>query len=233
MRSLLLLFSLLLAPNLSAQTERPSGRFLFQPMLIWATSEVTHQGTGYLIRSDERIFGVTSLHFMNFEAGGLFEAIWLDIRTSKPIVRFDRSLGQPAKTSIETYADIEHDFVLMPAEGLPPDCAALEIEVIQRYPKGAKLWFPNKSGASDIGYDWIEAEIVKDDGHMIRVRLLSKIALQSQSGSPFISQKSGRVVGMLMGGDEKEIFLCPARSLARRLEAAPKEVTLMSGIKRG
>jgi hypothetical protein len=70
-------FLIALASGLFA-AEKPVGKFLFQPMLIWGTSEVTHQGTGYLMKYENKIFGVTSIHFLNFDAGGLFEAIWLD-----------------------------------------------------------------------------------------------------------------------------------------------------------
>lgn len=100
---------------LATETERPTGKFLFRPMLIWATSEVTHQGTGFLISHAGQHYGVTSIHFMDFTAGGLFEAIWLDIPTSKTVVGFRDSVGRPGRTSIDRYVDIAHDFVIMPS----------------------------------------------------------------------------------------------------------------------
>ena len=215
------------------QTDRPAGRFLFQPMLIWGTSEVTHQGTGYLITHKGRTYGVTSTHFLNFEANGLFEAIWLDIRTSEPVVGFRKSLGKPALTAIVNDVDIQHDFLLLPTAETPANCATLQLTsdsgVLK---KGTPLWFPNKNAQADNGYEWVAAEVVEDEGHVIRVKLLSKVKLQSQSGSPFLDRKTNAVVGMLMGGDDKEIYLCPARFILKHLTSEPAEVPLMTSVRK-
>lgn len=226
--------TLLIALSAAALTaaEKPSGRFLFQPMLIWATSETTQQGTGYLVTEGGRTYGVTSIHFMNFEAGGLFEAIWLDIPSSRPVVGFRTSLGKPGRQAINEFPDIAHDFIVMPLDKLPADCTALPVEDIANYPKATKLWFPNKTETEKSGYAWIEAEVVADEKHVLKVRLLSPVKLQSQSGSPFINQETGRVAGMLMGGDEKVIFLCPTRFMARRIKQGPEAVPLMESIRK-
>lgn len=225
------LVAVLAAGSLGQAAEKPAGRFLFQPMLIWGTAEVTQQGTGFLVRDGQRYYGATSIHFMNFEARGLFEAIWLDIHTSKPMIGFRTSLGKPDRTSIERRPDIQYDFVLMPMEELPAGCAAVELENVEKYAEGTRLWFPNKSGAAKIGYEWLEAVVVEDEGRLLNVRFVSAPKLQSQSGTPFLNQESGRVVGLLMGGDEKMgIFLCPARSLVARIKSQPKEMPLMESI---
>ena len=216
-----------------AAADKPTGRFLFQPMFIWGTSEVSHQGTGFLLKDGERTFGVTSIHFMDFDAGGLFEAIWLDVATEKTVMGFRHSLGKPERTAIEKLGDIQHDFVLMPTDSVPAGCATVEVEDTLSYAVGTKLWFPNKSAESPDGYAWAEAEVIEDKGLMISVKFLSEVKLQSQSGSPFINQATGKVIGILMGGDEKEIFLCPARSLAKRLKSTATPVPLMESIKKG
>ena len=202
-------------------------------MLIWGTSEVTHQGTGYLLKHESRTFGVTSIHFLNFEAGGLFEAIWLDVHSSKPVIGFKTSLGKPKVTAIEEFEDIKDDFLLMPLAQIPEGYGAIEIEKVSKYPKGLKLWFPNKSQDEKVGFKWIEAEVVEDKGHMITVKLLSKVELRSQSGSPFFSQKIGKAIGMLMGGDQNEIYLCPTRGIIDALKTNPKPRSLMKSIIKG
>lgn len=228
-----ILLALAIALNAAIAAERPTGRFLFQPMLIWGTSEVTHQGTGYLLQHQNRYFGVTSIHFMNFEADGLFEAIWTDIVTSRPVIGFKHSLGKLERQSIDDLADIQYDFIVLPTSSLPPDCVGLEIDDVEKYAEGTKLWFPNKTADEKNGYRWVPAEIIKDEGHMLRVRLLGNVKLQSQSGSPFLDQETGRVVGMLMGGNKKELFLCPARFIAKRLKSPVQELLLMETVKKG
>ena len=215
-----------------AEVARPEGRFLFQPMLIWGTSEVTQQGTGYLIQHEGKWFGVTSTHFLDFGKKGLFEAIWLDIPSDEPVIGFKKGLGKPERTEIERHTDIEHDFLLLPAEVPPAKAAGLQLDAEGNYAAGTKLWFPNKSTKAETGYEWVEGEIVKDEGYMIRVKLLSRVALRSQSGSPFLRQDNGRVVGMLMGSEGKEILLCPSRSLLKRLKSGAAEVPLMEAIRK-
>jgi hypothetical protein len=224
---------LALFPPATVAADKPTGRFLFQPMFIWSTSEVTHQGTGFLLKDGTRTFGATSVHFMDFDAGGLFEAIWLDITNEKVVTSFRTSLGKPERTAIDRIGDIQHDFVLMPAESLPANCAALEVEDVADYKAGTKLWFPNKNPESPDGYTWVEAEVIDDKKVLTTVKFLSEVELESQSGTPFINQDTGKVIGLLMGGDAKEIILCPARSLAKRLKSTDAVVTpLMESIKK-
>lgn len=185
------------------------------------------------MKHDKRIFGVTSIHYLDFEAGGLFEAIWLDIHSSMPVVGFRTCAGKPKITSINKVEDIKNDFLLMPLEQIPEGYSSVEIENVARYPEGHKLWFPNKSQEEKVGYTWIEAEIVEDNGYMITVKLLRNVELKSQSGSPFFSQETGKAVGMLMGGKGTEIYLCPTRGIADALEADPQPVSLMTGITKG
>jgi hypothetical protein len=123
---------------------KPDGRFLFQPQLVWGNSETTHQGTGYLINHGQHIYGVTSIHFLNFDAGGLRKAVWEDINTDEAVVEFSKSIGKPARTEIERYPDIQHDFLLMPLEKSIGNCTTLELESVHRYANKTKLWFPNK-----------------------------------------------------------------------------------------
>lgn len=185
---------------------------------------MTQQGTGYLIQYSGRIFGVTSIHFLNFNANGLKAATWLDIQNSKPAAKFTKSLGHPARTAIELLEDIQHDFIVMPLDATepPPGYTALEVESVEKYPAGTKLLFPNKAPAEENGYHWIEAEITEDAGPLLKARPLQRVALQSQSGTPFINQKTGKVAGMLMGGSEQngvtELLLCPARFLVKKLK---------------
>ena len=146
---------------------------------------------------------------------------------------FRESLGRPKVSSIEEFKDIAHDFLLMPADMLPEGYSSIEIESVPKYQKGHKLWFPNKTSEEKLGYKWIEAEVLSDDGFKISVKLLSAVKLQSQSGTPFFSQKSGKAIGMLMGGEEKELYLCPTRFISKYLESKPEPMLLLKSITKG
>lgn len=107
----------------------------------------------------------------------------------------------------------------------------MEIEDVASYAPKTKLWFPNKTEKEKSGYEWIEAEVLEDAGFAIKVKALSPVKLRSQSGSPFFNRETGKVIGMLLGGDEKGFYLCPARSLAKRLREAHAPVSLMESVK--
>lgn len=215
---------------------RPAGRILFQPQLTWANSESTLQGTGYLIEHDGKIYGVTSIHFLNFDAGGLKAANWLDVYAETPVATFRVSYGRPARTAISLMRHAADDFLLLPGGALPANTTALKLESIARYEPGTRLWFPNKSREVEAGYTWIDATVVEDSGAWIEVRLGEKITIQSQSGSPVLNATTGRVIGMVQGAEEQNgrtmLYLCPARSLVKFLGRKQRLYPLTTSISR-
>ena len=211
--------------------ERPPGQLLYQPMFIWMDSDVTQQGTGYLVENAAgKVFGVTSIHFMYFEYG-LFEAIWLDIPSSVPACGFRTSYGRPLTKEIAEFTDVKRDFILLPAaEGCFDENTRLELDDRKRIESGEKLWFPNKDFESPEGHTWIEAEVSEDLGYLIEIKLDGMVVLESQSGSPFISQETGKVVGMLTSAWEEDgriwVNACPGRNVLRFLEKPREPVPL-------
>ncbi len=216
---------------------KPDGRILFQPQLQWGNSDTTFQGTGYLIEHNGRYFGVTSIHFLNFDAGGLQGATWLDVPTESPVATFRSSLGRPTRTAINRMRDVADDFLLLPCPQLPAATTPLQLEQVARYEPGTRLWFPNKSRDAASGHAWIDATVVEDAGYWIQVRLSDPITIQSQSGSPVLNAATGRVIGMLQGVEDQNgttmLYLCPARSLLKHLARNPRPVSLTTSIRRG
>jgi hypothetical protein len=215
---------------------RPDGRILFQPQLTWANSESTLQGTGYLIEHEGKIYGVTSIHFLNFDAGGLKAANWLDVYAETPVATFRVSYGRPARSAITLMRHAADDFLLMPGGALPENTTALKLESVARYEPGTRLWFPNKNRDVEIGHTWIDATVVEDAGAWIEVRLGEKITVQSQSGSPVLNAATGKVVGMVQGAEEQQgrtvLFLCPARGLVKFLGRKQRLYPLTTSISR-
>jgi hypothetical protein len=235
---LLVLLSFLSAVGLSASggASKPSGKFLFQPQLLWGNSECTVQGTGYIIVHDKKYFGVTSIHFLDFNAGGLQSATWLEIPSEVPVATFRSSLGRPLRSAITLPQHVADDFVLMPLRTMPEDYTALQLEQVERYSTDTRLWFPNKRLDLEAGYEWIDATVIEDAGHLIRVRLRESVTLQSQSGSPVFNAETGKVVGMVQGGTDENgrtvLTLCPARSLVKHLGRRQQIFSLTTSIRR-
>lgn len=220
-----------------AVAAKPTGRFLFQPQWLWAgNSETTLQGTGFLIKHAEKIYGVTSIHFLDFNAGGLTMATWCDLRDGSPVLTFRASVGPPDRTSIDRLSDVRHDFLLLVAPELKEECAPLELEFVERYRTGARFWFPNKNPAAEEGYEWIDGLLEQDAGHYLKIRLRGPVALLSQSGSPVLHATTGRVAGLVYGGEEANggvtLICCPARSLVRWLRRPPAPVSLTRSIRK-
>jgi hypothetical protein len=215
---------------------KPDGRILFQPQLLWANNDTTLQGTGYLIEHKGKFFGVTSIHFLNFDAGGLKSATWVDVATESPVATFRASLGGPLRTSITRMRDAADDFLLLPLASQPEATTVLELEQVAKYAPGTALWFPDKNRDTPAGHTWIDATVVEDAGFWIQVRLAQPIHLQSQSGSPVLNAETGKVIGMLQGAEDENgrtmLYLCPARSLIKHLGRNLKTVPLMTSIRR-
>lgn len=215
---------------------RPAGKILFQPQLLWSNSMTTLQGTGYLIEHAGKYFGVTAVNYLDFTAGGLGSATWLDVYSERPLATFRSSLGRPLRTTFTRPGDTADDFLLLPCNQPPEEGTALQIENVPRYEPGNRLWFPNKSREVEIGHDWIDATVVEDLGYLIKVRLQDPISLQTQSGSPVLNADTGKVIGMVHAGEELNgkliLTLCPARSLARHLSRRQATVSLLSSIAR-
>ncbi|WP_414660007.1 hypothetical protein [Horticoccus sp. 23ND18S-11] len=220
----------------ATDASRPDGKLLFQPQFLWANSETTLQGTGYVIAHEGKTYGVTSIHFLNFNAGGLHSATWLDVYSERPLATFRTSLGRPLRTAITTPRHVADDFLLLPLTGALDEGTKLQLEAVERYEVGTAFWFPNKSRDHEAGYVWIEARVVEDAGHLIKVRLGEAVTPQSQSGSPLLNAATGKVAGMVNGAEEENgrtiLVLCPARAIVKYLARPRQPVSLQISISR-
>ncbi len=237
LRSLVLgAFALGLLVPLTPAATKPDGKILYQPQFLWANSMSTFQGTGYVINHGGKLYGVTSVHFLDFDAGGLRSATWLDVPTERPLATFRASLGRPSRTTITRPRDVADDFVLLPCNAPPEEGLALQLEQVARYEPGTRLWFPNKNRQLELGHEWIDAIVVEDLGHLIRVKLSAGIVMNSQSGSPLLNAATGKVIGMVNGGEEERgaiiLTLCPARSVLKHLGRRQELTSLMTSIRR-
>lgn len=207
-----------IAPVDAKPVPLPQGRVVFQPVFRWEDGAITAQGTGFVIQTPAGIHaGVTSAHFINFEGPPLLAASWNDVVTDEVVAQFRKSWGKPGNAGSDS--DLRADYLILPAEGLIEKVAALELDERPLIPLGERVYFPNKAGQKN-GYVWLEGSVVQASSKKIAVKLDHEIRLQSQSGSPVISQTTGKVIGTLARAVNKPqqlIFLCPSKGIAEAL----------------
>jgi hypothetical protein len=143
--------------------------------------------------------------------------------------------GDPKTPKFDAERTCE-DFFFLPAT----EAASTGLKLDERVaPKtGEKVWFPNKNFDSPEGYDWMEGTIESASSEKILVRLPGSLKLQSQSGTPFISAATGRVIGVLVGASREAIIFgnwiieaTPASCLRRGLESPRKLMQLADAAK--
>jgi hypothetical protein len=173
------------------------GPIVFQPLFKWADGSVTQQGTGCLIRAPNgHILGLTSAHFINFQGPTLEEVEWLDVKTKQPIATSRESWGRPGHEGTYNPLDLRSDYLLlaMTTRCSPPPL--LELDPRQKADLREPIWFPNK-----VSYKSIAGTVTTVCPEYILVTLEAKTDLQSCSGTPIISQRTGKIIGILTGGD--------------------------------
>lgn len=205
----------------------PSRPILFQPMFNWLDSEPSYQGTGFFAKAPNgKIAAVTSAHFLDRDGPLLLEAKWLDIRTRKPIATFTTSWGLPGNAGTTMpIVDLRPDYLLLPApDGIDADLA-LDLDPREILSRDERVWFPNNDPAAATGYQLISGTVSEASANYTVITLDERVVLRSQSGSPVISQASGKVVGTVSRGSldptgTNILFLAPSHAIVRALAQA-------------
>ena len=198
----------------------PSTSILFQPKFVWANSDVSLQGTGFIIEGfNGQALAVTSSHYLNFKGPALIKVEWLGVNSSGVVVTMTSSWGRPGNAATTEPLDLRSDYLIMPTEGDVPEESVLELDERTSVRLGERVWLPNKDG-SPVGYTLIEGVVEEAEKGYLYVILRQPTALISQSGSPLISQLSGKVIGLVSRGGalmtgETAIILTPVTEIRR------------------
>ena len=96
---------------------------------------------------------------------------------------------------------------------------------------------PDKDARAEHGYHRVEGRVLGVSEQSITVRFDEPFAVHSQSGSPFISQRTGKVIGVFSGsgpapGGGMWVMLAPAASIAAAMARATERPALKSTIGR-
>jgi len=210
------------------RVEAPAGKLIYQPMLTWDTGEPTFQGTGFLVKTpDGEVVGVTSAHFVDFDAKALIKVDYMSVTNGRSVAAFDKLLGAVGKGFEagpgEELGDAGADFLLFTADNVPTGLRPLELDTRDRLEKREPVWLVNKDAMQPPGYELLEGYLHSADRDCVYAVFEPAFELRSQSGSPVISQRTGKVVGVLAAGgsqdDQTGIYLTPARHVAAALDS--------------
>ena len=104
------------------------------------------------------------------------------------------------------------------------DVAILELDVRERPDMNERVWLPDKDEESKGGYRVADGTVVEIGAGYVAVQFDKPIKLQSQSGSPIISRKTGKVVGTLSRGGDVDgksfILLAPSSGILQAMKNA-------------
>jgi hypothetical protein len=207
-----------IAEQAAKPATRPPGKeILFQPMFVWENSVPTHQGTGFFVNAPGgKVAAVTNMPFLDVDGPRLHEARWLSLADDKPVAVFKRSWGPPGtaaairmtagkdpdgKPKVVTLPrpDKRTDYLIMPAPAGTPAGVALELDPRTMIDPGERVYFHDKCSFGQKDYAVLEGQVIKSSPEQYQVMLDQDIKPDSQSGSPVISQTTGKVIGIVAG----------------------------------
>lgn len=237
-RSLALVGSMLLsAASLSwAQAQPaeapkpPSGRVVFhQELHRTGDGEAGFVGKGFFAKTPGgTVIGVTSMHFLELEGSPFDKVSWFDAER-KPVAEATKAFGTPGRTVDwdADFKDLRLDYLLLKPDADPKDVTVLEFDPRpqDQYKIGERVWFPLQPSQGPMRIVGGEVTVVRRG--QITVRLDDPKAKPTAcSGSPIISQKSGKVIGLLAAGgeimDRMFIQIAPAPGIVKAIERAEK-----------
>jgi hypothetical protein len=213
----------------------PTGVLVYQPMFKWAKGDPTFQGTGFLVKtSSGKIVGVTSAHFVEFEGPAMTEATWLNVVDEKPAITFTHCYCRPETYDDSNPFDKKTDYLVFSNEKPDGKIQTLELDRRGRADKNERVWLPNKDASAPNGYTLIAGTVTMPRASSSMITFDDTFELQSQSGSPIISQKTGKVIGTLSSGGDSagttSIMIAPAKPILDAIDATPGHKPLQDSI---
>jgi len=214
----------------------PSGQLLYQPHFIWSDGEETAQGTGFFVKAPSgKLAAVTSAHFIDPDGPALLKAEWATIDGEKLVATVTKSWGPPGKLGRSQY-DQRRDYLLFPVAAEIQVPTVFEFDPRPRVADGELVWFADKDGSkSAADQRVVTGSVTLESPLALIIELDEPIKLQSQSGSPFISQETGKVIGILSGavedGDRVKLIAAPVKKMVEQLqnETAFPELRMVIG----
>lgn len=195
---------------------------VFQPQFKWADQTTSQQGTGSFIQAPNgEVVALTSAHFINFLGLQLIEVSWLDTLTNHVVATSTKSVGIPGREGSSRPLDLRTDYFLLALDKKVPSEYILELDSHNEIDVGERVWFPNKNSTDRSNEAHQTGTVVEANNRYIAVSLDKNTPLQSRSGTPIISQRTNKVIGILTSGGSNGhstiIYLTPAYNIYQGL----------------
>jgi Zn-dependent protease len=209
----------------------PPGRdkqLLAQPQLDFADGSVTHQGSAFFVHAPHgETAAVTASHYLDQTGPALLHVWLLSVTAAEPTPLADSTVGWGSPgigglRGANEVTDLRDDRILLPVTVDERLVHVLDLDDRPGPTVDERVWFPDKQQSEPGGFRLIEGTVLQIEKRFILVRLDTALQMQSQSGSPVISQVNGKVLGLLGGATDEPgstlLFLNPATELRKALD---------------
>jgi hypothetical protein len=185
-------------------------------------------GTAFFAKTPKgTVIGVTSIHFLELDGPPLQQVEWLTLELDE-VSSATKAFGAPGRQPLDnSKRDYSADYLLLQPDKVPANVTVLDFDTRpaprprKDKDKGEPVWFPYEDTK---GFKWVTGEVWSANARHIKVVLDAPLQLQGTSGSPIVSQETGKVIGILSAGNsgdkQSTIFLAPAASVLAAINAA-------------
>lgn len=192
-----------LAGMSSATAPAPSGPHLVAQRFGFADGTSAFFGRGFFTRGRTgNVVGVTALHMLELRGPALVSVEWfLDESSLAPVGAATRTFSRPGRQPDAMFERLRDDYLLLTPDEPPRGVEPMELDDRAAGPDVAEpVWFPLPDARAPGGVRWIPGA-VDASGHDALEVLLGEegVALRGTSGSPVVSGRTGRVVGLVSG----------------------------------
>lgn len=208
----------------------PTGQLVLSQTLDFANGDQTMQGSSFLARTPGgNIVIVTAAHFLDFDGPALTR---LSVFGEGSVATSTVAFGPPGNAGVDSPAedvDLRPDYVLLVPESEPVGATVLVMDERALPGRGEKVWMPDAIGAMMEPPGELLTGVVDetDRGYiMIRFDRGQHVELMGASGGPVISQRTGKVIGIISRGgkiDGDDIaLLTPASGILKAMQDAER-----------
>ncbi len=189
-------------PPPPAVVNPPDKAIIFQPVFEWSGDATSPYATGFFGRdADGRIAAVTCSSLLKTRSRPLRRICWMDISSKSSVQCYVKSWGPPGPGGVTDQSmlnvDLRGDYFILRADSSVPAGSILDLDARSKTESGERVWFPNKNSKSETGYDLVTGHIRETHLKYHVLMLDEPVRVGSQSGTPVISQLTGRVVGII------------------------------------
>jgi hypothetical protein len=206
----------------------PTGQLVLSQTLDFSDGDQTMQGSSFLARTPGgSVVIVTAAHFLDFEGPALER---LSVFGEGKVATSTVAFGPPGNAGEDspTSRDYREDYLLLLPETEPVGATVLEMDERARTSIGEKVWLPDLVGFGIRKQVLWTGTVADAKPGYVAVLFDSgqNIQLMGASGSPVISQRTGKVIGLLSRGGELDgdsySLLTPAPGILKAMREAER-----------